>query len=72
MAWWKGADVFAYLAAHELPIHPAYGMSLGGAIERERLRVSALGGSRGAEFGRATIEWTYYRNWLAHDDKRPR
>lgn len=39
---WRIDDVFAYLARHDLPIHPAYAMSLGGTIDRKDLRVHAL------------------------------
>lgn len=60
LSFWTGADVFAYLYAHELPVHPTYAMSIGGAIERERLRVAALGGDPGRGFGRAEWEERYY------------
>jgi len=61
---WRGVDVFAYLHRAGLPIHPAYGCTLGGQIERERVRVASLGGSRGTEFGRREWEWAYYRQEL--------
>jgi len=57
---WRSADVWAYAALHDLPLHPAYAMSFGGVIPRDRLRVSSLGGSRGAEYGRGDWEDTYY------------
>lgn len=63
---WSGDDVFAYLADRNLPIHPVYAMSLGGAMDRERLRVASLRGKRGTEFGRREWEDTYYpdyRHW---------
>lgn len=73
IGWWSGADVFAYLHARDLPVHPAYAMSMGGAIKRERLRVASLGGSserlsgiaydggkRGDGFGRLEMERRYY------------
>lgn len=57
---WKATDVFAYLAAHDLPVHPAYAMSHGGRLDRRWLRVSSLGGIRGADRGRAEWEQHYY------------
>lgn len=57
---WSGDDVFAYLALHDLPVHPVYAMSMAGAVPRERLRVSALGGRRGRGTGRAEWERMYY------------
>lgn len=64
LSWWTGADVFAYLHAHDLPVHPTYAMSMGGAIERERLRVAALGGEPGRGLGRLEWESRYYRDAL--------
>ena len=57
---WSGQDVFTYLLAFDLPIHPAYAMSMGGAIPRDRLRVASLGGQRGTGVGRREWEETYY------------
>ena len=57
---WTAVDVWAYLAHHDLPIHPAYGFSLSGAIARDQLRVSALGGERGRGHGRHEHEAVYY------------
>ena len=39
---WTGVDVFTYLARHDLPIHPAYAMSINGARDRQWLRVHPL------------------------------
>lgn len=39
---WTAADVFAYLHKHQLPVHPAYAMSYGGARDRTKLRVHPL------------------------------
>lgn len=58
---WSARDVFAYLYAHDLPVHPAYAMSMGGALDRDRIRVASLGGQRGTGTGRAEWERTYYR-----------
>lgn len=57
---WTAVDVFAYLALHDLPVHPAYAMSVGGHLDRRWLRVSSLGGVRGADRGRADWEQMYY------------
>lgn len=53
-------DVFAYLHKHDLPVHPAYAMTMGGFYDRRWLRVSSLGGLRGADRGRAEWEQQYY------------
>lgn len=60
LAWWSAADVWAYLAEHDLPIHPAYACSQGGAWPRDRIRVSGLGMRRGRGAGRAEWEIRYY------------
>lgn len=60
LAYWTGQDVFAYLAHHDLPIHPAYAMTYGGALDRGHVRVGSLGGERGTGVGRAEWEETYY------------
>lgn len=65
LAAWTAADVFAYLWLHDLPVHPAYAMSMGGLLEREHLRVGAVGGERGTGWGRREWEERYYRRELA-------
>lgn len=57
---WTTAEVFAYLLAYDLPIHPVYAMTMGGRLDMERLRVASLGGSRGADQGRRAWEMAYY------------
>lgn len=57
---WTGADVFAYLYRHDLPVHPAYACTMGGMLDRVRVRVGALGGDRGTGRGRAEWERRYY------------
>lgn len=57
---WSAEDVFAYLAVRDLPIHPAYAMTFGGALDRRRNRVSSLGGKRGRGTGRLEWERAYY------------
>lgn len=54
--------VWAYLAEHDLPIHPTYAMTLGGARDRDWLRVSTIGGTRGTGKGRAEWERAYYQD----------
>lgn len=62
LARWSGDDVFAYLHAHDLPIHPAYACTMGGRLDRDRLRVGPLGGerTRGDGHGRREWETRYY------------
>ena len=67
IGWWSSDDVFAYLSANDLPVHPAYACNLGGGLDRKWLRVSSIGGivdgpggRRGDERGRADWERTYY------------
>lgn len=57
---WSGAEVFAYLRLHDLPVHPAYACSMAGALDRIRLRVGAVGGDRGTGRGRSEWERLYY------------
>lgn len=57
---WPTWAVFAYLWLHDLPTHPAYAMSMGGALDRERIRVDHLFGARGADMGRREWERRYY------------
>lgn len=57
---WTDQDVFAYLAQHNLPVHPSYAMNGGGRWDRGRLRVGSIGGERGAAMGRREWEWEYY------------
>lgn len=64
LGWWSEADVFAYLGARGLPVHPAYGMLGGGRWDRRHLRVASLGGRRGDQFGRADWEAEYYGDVL--------
>lgn len=65
IGWWSTAQVFAYLAAHELPVHPAYAMLGGGRWARENLRVSEIGDTGGSERGRSEWEQEYYGDVLA-------
>ncbi|AMV24610.1 Phosphoadenosine phosphosulfate reductase family protein [Gemmata sp. SH-PL17] len=64
LAWWTTADVFAYLATHSLPVHPAYAMLGGGRWGRERLRVAEIGDTHGTGGGRAEWEREYYGDVL--------
>jgi len=64
---WAARDVFAYLSAFDLPVHPAYAFSFGGSLDRDNLRVAALLGGdgmvleeRGTERGRSEWEAVYY------------
>jgi len=61
---WSTADVFGWLARHNLPAHPAYAMLGGGRWERKHLRVATIGGKRGTGIGRAEWEREYYSDIL--------
>lgn len=60
IGWWRHEHVFAYLAGYDLPVHPAYACSFGGARPRSAIRVGTIGGARGTGFGRAEWERRYY------------
>lgn len=62
---WRGEDVFAWCAGRDLPLHPSYAMTLGGALDRAQLRVSSVGHQRGVARGQREWEWVYYRDELA-------
>lgn len=64
LQWATCSDVFAYLADHDLPIHPAYAMLGGGRWPREKLRVDMLGYEQGRNFGREEWEREYYGDVL--------
>lgn len=64
LGWWTAADVFGYLAANRLPVHPVYAMNGGGRWAREQIRVDSLGGERGNCIGRAEWEREYYSDVL--------
>ena len=69
---WTGPDVFAYLARHDLPVHPAYACTWGGTLDRERVRVDVLGGVTGT--GRDRVEWErryYSAEMMAQDRIKP-
>lgn len=61
---WKTAEVFAFLAACGLPVHPAYAMMGGGRWPRERLRVAEIGDVHGSGGGRTAWETEYYGDVL--------
>lgn len=60
IGFWRGEDVFGYMAKYDLPVHPAYAMTMGGVLDRERLRVTSLGGALGVDHGRRGWEMRYY------------
>jgi phosphoadenosine phosphosulfate reductase len=61
---WAAGDVWAYLLRERLPVHPVYAMSFGGRLERDHLRVGAIGGDN--SYGRGRHERAY---WGAHLDE---
>lgn len=64
LGWWTLQDVYAYAAHHRLPLCSVYGMFGGGRWERHTLRVDALAGANGDQFGRAEWEAEYYGDYL--------
>lgn len=66
IGWWSMTDVFCYLARYDLPVHPAYAMSMGGRMNRDAIRVAPLTGPRGTGRGRSEWEKAYYQD---HIDK---
>jgi len=68
LGWWTQADIFAYLAAHQLPVHPNYAMLGGGRWKRDHLRVSEIGDEKGIEFGRREWEKEYYGDLLRRNE----
>ena len=65
IGWWRTEDVFAYAHWRGLPLHPAYAMSDGGAMDRARLRVSFLTLRTGEGRGKREWENRYYGDRLA-------
>lgn len=64
IAWWTAADVFAYLAVRELPVHPVYAMLGNGRWPRDRVRTASIGGQDGTGNGRREWEQEYYGDVL--------
>lgn len=69
---WSTADVFAYLACHGLPVHPAYAMLGGGRWRRDRIRVAEIGDTHGTGSGREEWEREYYGDVLRRLECRSR
>lgn len=61
---WTTADVFAYLHALNLPVHPNYGMLGGGRWDRSRIRTAEIGDVHGNGCGRTEWEREYYGDML--------
>lgn len=61
---WHDTDVFAFLAALDLPVNATYAMTHGGLLERGRLRVDIIGDEPGCEFGRREWEERYFGDVL--------
>jgi len=68
LSLWSESDVFRFLAAHDLPVHPAYAMNGEGRWPRRWLRVDELAGDGGAHRGRAEWEREYYGDVLRRAD----
>lgn len=68
LGYWDSTHIWAYLTKYDLPIHPAYAMTLGGRLDRSRIRVHGFGNLRGDGFGRIKWERHYYPEvWNALD-----
>jgi 3'-phosphoadenosine 5'-phosphosulfate sulfotransferase (PAPS reductase)/FAD synthetase len=52
LAWWSTDDIWAYIAAHDLPYNVAYDQMAAMGITREQQRVCTLLGADAASFGR--------------------
>lgn len=68
IAWWSAAEVYAWLAVYDLPVHPAYACTQGGLWDRDWIRVSILGGENGTGHGRREWEQHYYATEMAAID----
>lgn len=64
LAWWRETHIFAYLAQHWLPVHPAYACLGGGRWPREHLRTHGIGGQSAGNRGRREWEREYYGDVL--------
>lgn len=62
---WSVADVFGFLAARDLPVHPNYAMLGGGRWDRNHIRTAEIGDSHGRRMGRAEWETEYYGDVVA-------
>lgn len=72
---WKTTDIFAYIAAHDLPTHPAYAATHGGTLDRRWLRVHPLRSKapdRSTVYGRDMDGWEdEYFPQLTYHQKYP-
>lgn len=72
---WKTTDIFAYIAAHDLPAHPAYAATHGGTLDRRWLRVHPLRSKapdRSTVYGRDMDGWEdEYFPQLTYHQKYP-
>lgn len=63
---WRQEQVFGYLAARNLPVHPVYAMTTFGGLDRPQLRVHSLGGMPGLRH-RGPWEDAYYGEVIRAD-----
>ena len=64
---WTAQDVWAYLAIHDLPVHPTYAMAYAGSLDRDWLRVDFLSLPVGQQGDRAQHEEDYL--WRQEKDR---
>lgn len=55
LAWWTTADVWAYLAEHDLPYHPAYDAMTALGVPREQQRIGTALGGKAVSTGRVAV-----------------
>lgn len=63
---WSTAEVFGFLAAEGLPVHPAYAMTTRAPRARDEIRVHSLGGADGRDW-RAGWEDAHYGDAILAD-----
>ncbi len=55
LAWWTTADVWAYIAVHDLPYHPAYDVMTAMGITRDAQRIGTALGGKAVSTGRVAM-----------------
>lgn len=55
LAWWTTADIWAYIAEHDLPYHPAYDAMARIRVPREQQRIGTALGGKAISTGRIAV-----------------